>query len=153
MLSALQVRDCFHTVIETNWCRVCFNEIAHFIWLEPNTNYQVGTVPLILTRNAGFVNGNRKELSWALIQLGSVHWLYFKDTLDLHWCKRGKRLAPDFLLFLIKQEENVKPLRNTAGFTNVCIFVCQCFNTKEAMGNCNLSSWEDTMGKDRPFRK
>lgn len=149
MLSALQVWDCFYTIMGTNWCRFCFNEIAHFIWVDPNTNYQVRTVPLILTRNAVVVNGNRKELSWVFIQLGSIHWLYFKDTLDLHWCERGKRLAPDFLLFLIKQEETVKPLRNTT----VCIFICQCFNRKEAMGKCNLSSWEDIMGKDHPFRK
>ena len=40
-------------------------------------------------------------------------------------------LVPDFLLFLIKQAETVKPLRNTTGFTNVCIFICQFFNIKE----------------------
>lgn len=92
-----------------------------------------------------FVNENSKELSWALIQLGSVQWLQ-RHTLDLHWCNRRKMLAPDSL-FLIKQAETVKPLRNTSGFTNVCIFICRCWNVKEAHKICNLCSWEESREK------
>jgi len=62
-------------------------------------------------------------------------------------------LAPDFLLFLIKHAETAKPLRNTAGFTTVCIFICHCFNMKEAKENCNLCSGEAITSKDHPFRK
>lgn len=50
-------------------------------------------------------------------------------------------LALDFLLF-IKKAETRKPLKNTTGFTDVCIFKCQCFNINEAKGSTNLCSCE-----------
>lgn len=141
MLSALQVWNRFHTVMETNWCRVCFNERACFIWLEPNTNYQVRTVPLILKRNVFCAwEQQRVKLGSRSAGVSSVTLLQ-RHSLDLHWCKRRKMWAPDFL-FLIKQGETVEPLRNTSGFPILCLFICQCCNVKEALKICNLCSWE-----------
>lgn len=146
MLSALQVWNCFHTVMETNWCRVCLNERGCFIWLEPNTNYQVRTVPLISKINV-FCEWEQQRVKLGSHSAGvSSVTLLQRHSLDLHWCNRRKMLAPDFL-FLIKQAETVKPLRNTSGFTNVCIFTCQCCNVKEAQKICNPCSWEDLMWK------
>lgn len=152
MLSALQLWNGFHTVMETNWCRGCLNERACFIWLEPNTNYQVRTVSLILKRNV-FCEWEQQRVKLGSHSAGvSSVTLLQRHSLGSHWCNRRKMLAPDFL-FLIKQAETVKPLRNTSGFTNVCIFTCQCCNVKGAQKICDLCSWEHITGKACPCWK